>query len=133
MPDFVTGLCTVRCNIQWDTNIPNFPDKQVKLRNSSPYIPFMDGFLGLCHVVYFLKPYSDQRLYYTLFIYVSDDVSTFKKSNVFHLEDGIIEFVNGICIDPIDPDNVIISYSLLDRIPKTKRISKHMIKSLLDL
>ena len=133
MPDFVTGLCTIRCNIQWNLDIKNFPDPNVKLRNSSSYIPFLDGFLGVCHVVYFLTPFNDQRLYYTLFIYVSDDVSTLKHSEIFHLEDGIIEFVNGICIDPKDPDNVIISYSLCDRIPKTKTISKNIIKSLLHL
>jgi tetratricopeptide (TPR) repeat protein len=133
MPDFVTGLCTIRCNVQWTLNIQNYPDKNVKVRNSSPYIPFCNGFLGLCHVVYFLEPYNNQRLYYSLFVYISDDVSTIKYSDVFHLEEGIIEFVNGICIDPKDPENIIISYSICDRIPKTKVIAKDMVKSLLHL
>lgn len=133
MPDLVTGLCTIRCNIQWKVDIKNFPDKSVKLRNSSPYIPFLDGFLGICHVVHFLQPYQDQRTYYSLFVYVSDDVSTIQNSNVFHLEDGIIEFVNGLCIDPNDSNNIIISYSLLDRIPKTRIVSKEMIKQILNI
>lgn len=118
-PDVVTGLCFVKHDINWNWKFPSFPHI-VSFRNSTQYVEFGDGFLGLCHVVYFLKPLNNQRIYYHFLVYFSKDCSEVKITDVFKFEDGVIEFANGIIIKN---DECIISYSISDSIPKIKKIT----------
>lgn len=116
-PDLATGFCTVAHNVSF-----TFPDalqfpQPLKIRNSTPFIPFQGGWLGMGHVVYFLQEYGNQRVYYSIFLWMSDDFKTARVSNLFHLEDHIIEFANGM-VRTTD-GQIMVSYSLSDSIPKT--------------
>jgi len=124
-PDLVTGLCLVKTQYDWFPKIP-FPTHGYTIRNSSPYIQFEDGWLGLCHVVYFIQESYHQRLYYNLFVYFSNTFDCVKTSNFFHFDHHIIEFVNGITKK--DDDTIIVSFSLSDRIPKIVTFTSTEIK-----
>jgi hypothetical protein len=129
VPDILTGFCSIKYNIDWDPLHLHFP-QSLKIRNSSPYIQYNNGWLGLCHLVYFLKEYNHQRIYYHLFVFFSNDFTKVRYSNIFHLEKHIIEFVTGIINDK-DNKQIIISYSLSDSIPKLGYFSYDEIENML--
>lgn len=124
-PDFVTGLCIVKHRYDWHPTIP-FPAKYT-LRNSTPYVPFENGWIGLTHVVYFLEECFHQRIYYNIFVYISKDFDQIKTSDFFHFDQHLIEFANGIIQD--SDHSYLISFSLSDRIPKTVRFTTEEIKN----
>lgn len=125
--DIVTGFCSIAYQLDWSPSYLKFPS-QFSLRNSTPYIPFMDGFLTITHVVYFLQEYNNQRLYYHIFLFINSDFSNVRYSNIFKFENHNIEFANGIISHE---NNIIITYSLSDSIPKYCTFSHQEIESLL--
>jgi tetratricopeptide (TPR) repeat protein len=128
-PDLATGFCFMKSQHQWTPTVP-FPSSYA-IRNSSPYIAFENGLLGLTHVVYFIEEYNYQRLYYSLFVYITnqDSCPVVKTSNFFHFDHHIVEFVNGIVLSQ-DGQKVIVSCSYSDKIPKLVEFSK---KEVLDM
>lgn len=127
-PDYATGLCLVKTRYDWQTKIP-FPQSPCKIRNSSPYIPFDDGWLGLCHVVYFLEEKNYQRIYFNLFVHFNEACTRVKTSGLFHFEKHVIEFCNGMVSK--DENTILISYSLSDKIPRLVEMSKDTIRNML--
>lgn len=112
--DIVTGFCFVKHELHWSALLP-FPQSYT-IRNSTPFIPFRNGWLGLGHVVYFLEDYGYQRIYYSILVWISQACDNLRISNFFHMEDHLIEFANGIVRTPAN--TIQISYSLSDSIPK---------------
>jgi len=125
-PDVSTGFCEIILEKNWKVNL-TFPYFPATIRNSSPYISFDNGWLSLCHVVYFIKEFNHQRVYYSVFVYFSNDFKHVKYSNIFHIEKTIIEFINGIIVVPNTDEDVMISYSLNDSIPKHHVFTKQFI------
>lgn len=117
-PDLATGFCFVKHELPWNPLI-QFP-QQTKIRNSTQFIPFHDGWLGIGHVVYFLEDYHYQRNYYNIFVWMTSDFSNVRISKYFKFDHHIIEFANGIT--RLDDDTILVSYSLSDSIPKTMEI-----------
>lgn len=127
-PDYATGLCLIKTRYDWQPSIP-FPQSPYKIRNSSPYIPFDDGWLGLCHVVYFVEERHMQRIYYNLFVHFNHECTKVKTSGFFHFEKHIVEFCNGMVQS--EEDTITISYSLSDRIPRLVEMKMDEIRCML--
>jgi hypothetical protein len=126
-PDLATGFCFVKHELPWSPLIP-FP-QEYKIRNSTPFIQFRGGWLGVSHVVYFLKEYNYQRVYYNIFVWLTHDFTNVRISNFFHFEKHIVEFANGIARTP--DNKILLSYSLSDSIPKTAKFEEQEIEDLL--
>lgn len=129
-PDYATGLCLVKTRYDWRPSMP-FPQSPYKIRNSSPYIAFDDGWLALCHVVYFVEEKHYQRIYYNLFVHFNDTCTRVKTSGFFHFENHIVEFCNGMVQREGDDGKIVISYSLSDRIPRLVEIPPDDIRAML--
>lgn len=127
-PDYATGLCLIKTRYDWRPRMP-FPQSPYKIRNSSPYIPFDDGWLALCHVVYFIEEKYHQRVYFNLFVHFNQECTQIKTSEFFHFEKHLIEFCNGIVSK--DEHTILISYSLSDRIPRLVEMEKQTIRGML--
>lgn len=126
-PDLATGFCFVKHELPWNP-MTKFP-QPAKIRNSTPYIPFRNGWISLGHVVYFLVPYGHQRVYYNVFVWLSEDFTNVRISNYFHFEKHIVEFANGIT--RTSENKILLSYSLSDSIPKTVELTESEIEEML--
>ncbi len=127
-PDLATGFCFVKHQLAYTPQLP-FP-QEYTIRNSTPYVPFRDGWIGLGHVVYFLKEYRYQRIYYSIWIWMSHDFTNVRISNFFHFDHHIVEFANGLARTP-DNNQIMVSFSLSDSIPKTVTFQEDDIANML--
>ena len=127
-PDIHTGFCKVLYNLDYKYQLTNIPSRNSSLRGSTPWISFKDGILGIAHHVYFLEHMNYQRIYYHVFMYIRNDYTEIKLSEPFHFEKHLIEFATGI---QMKGEDVIITYSVSDEIPKQMKISSERIWSML--
>lgn len=126
--DVVTGFCFVKHELAWSPLL-SFPQSYT-IRNSTPFIPFRNGWLGMGHVVYFLEDYGYQRIYFSILVWMSKSFDNVRISNFFHMENHLIEFANGIVRTP--NNTIQISYSVSDSIPKlTRELTEEEIEKML--
>jgi hypothetical protein len=130
--DILSGICIQKDWVMSTTqSLPTYPVPSPRLRHSTPYVRWMNGWLAVCHVVYFLREFNQERVYYHVFVYVSESetghVSGIRFSPVFHFEECAIEYAMGLVITQ---SSVIVSYSTRDQDAKHLKIPEERVKNL---
>jgi hypothetical protein len=129
--DPLLGFACEKKRGQWSApRLSHYPTTVIpRIRNSTPYIPLRNGWIALCHVVYFLHEYANQRIYYHVFVFFDESTLTVTYSRPFHFETCNIEYTTGIV--HVNSE-LTVSYSTDDKTPKCLVISEDEVMSLFE-
>jgi glycosyltransferase involved in cell wall biosynthesis len=139
--DILSGMCIQKDWVMSTTwALPTYPVPSPRLRHSTPYVRWMNGWLAVCHVVYCLREFNQERVYYHFFVHVSEThvsetslhetkLSRIRFSPVFHFEECAIEYAMGLVITQ---SSIIVSYSTRDQDAKQVEIPEERVRTLFE-